>query len=79
MSFDLIKEKLDTELEVNKLGDLRKFKFINMHLNSKEETVKFFIMVLKYKKWQANQIAYIHEYNIKRSQQKKHLISYQPQ
>lgn len=75
MQFDLVKQKLDTELEVNKLGDLRKFRFIKMHLNSNKETINFFITVLNYKKWQANQIAYIHEYNIRRNKLKKHLIS----
>lgn len=77
MSFEKIKTKLDTELEGCHFGDLRKFKFIHMHLNSKEETVKFFVTVLNYKKWQANKIAYDHEYKKQRYSIKK--SSYQPQ
>lgn len=76
MSFNEVKQKLDTELEVSKLGDLRKFKFIIMHLNSKELTVKFFIQVLKYKRWQANRIASAHEYKKLRYALKKQLNTF---
>lgn len=62
MSFAVVKARLDSELEVNKLGDLRKFKFILSELHSLELTISFFILVLKYKKWQANKIAYDLEY-----------------
>ncbi|WP_162164097.1 hypothetical protein [Acholeplasma hippikon] len=75
--FECIIEKLNAELEVNKLGDYRKFKFVQKQLNSKENAIKFFIEILNYKKWKVNKIVYRIEYEKRLYQIKKN--SYLPQ
>ena len=54
----IVLKKLQTELEINTMGNHRKFKFVNKHLDDVEKTVSFFIEVLGYKPWQANKIRY---------------------
>lgn len=63
MSTDLVLTKLNEELRVNKLGDHRKFKFILMHLNDVNQTINFFIEILKYKRYQACKVAYNVQYS----------------
>lgn len=65
--------KLYAELEVNKLGEHRKFKFINEHLKDDQKTIDFLVDFLGYKRWQANQIAYSIQHR-KNAYHKKKLI-----
>lgn len=58
MQESILLKKLTTELEVNTMGDNRKFKFIYQHLGCIDLTIKFFIETLGYKPWQANKIKY---------------------
>ncbi|CDR30666.1 Uncharacterised protein [Acholeplasma oculi] len=58
MSVDLVLKKLHSENKFNYMGDHRKFKFLLMHLNSTDLVINFFIEILKYKRYQANKIAY---------------------
>lgn len=58
MPVEVILSKLNAELRQKRIGDHRKFKFLMMHLNDRQETINFFIDVLNYKKYQANKVAY---------------------
>jgi len=58
MSVDVVLKKLNTESNYKRMGDHRKFKFVLVHLNSMDLVINFFIEVLKYKRYQANKIAY---------------------
>lgn len=68
MSVDLVLKKLNTESNYKRMGDHRKFKFVLVHLNSTDAVISFFIEVLKYKRYQANKIAYNVEYEKTRYQ-----------
>jgi len=63
--------KLQTELELNNMGDHRKFKFVNEHLNDVDKTINFFIKILGYKPWQANKIRYNIMYKQEKYQNQK--------
>lgn len=58
MSEDRVLVILQTESELRRIGDHRRFKIIKSHLGSVGDTVNFLINVLNYKKWFANKIAY---------------------
>lgn len=68
--YDLVYKKLQTELEFTRMGDHRKFKFVNNHLKDENKTISFFINVLNYKLWKANKIKYNIKYHKKLYQQK---------
>jgi len=70
MQEHLLLEKLTTELEVTSMGDHRKFKFVNNHLQDEQNTVMFFVNFLGYKTYQANKILYNISYEKKRYQKK---------
>ena len=58
MQETVLLNKLNAELEINRLGEHRKFKFINAHLKDDQKTTDFLVEILGYKRWQANQISY---------------------
>ena len=70
MQDNQILKKLETELEVTSMGDHRKFKFVNNHLQDEKNTIKFFVKVLGYKTYQANKVWYNVLYAKKRYQEK---------
>ena len=74
MQEDQLLKKLNTELEVTSMGDYRKFKFVNSILSDEDLTVNFFVNVLGYKRWKANQINYIIKYHKKIYQQNKLIL-----
>lgn len=71
MQESILLKKLTAELEVNTMGDHRKFKFINEHFDDVNKTINFFIEVLGYKPWRAKQINYSISYRKKLYKQQK--------
>lgn len=74
MQADKMLSKLNAELEVTKMGEHRKFKFIKNHLKDEQLTVAFFVNVLGYKRWQANRIKDNIKYRKRIYQQQKLIL-----
>lgn len=68
--FELVKEKLMTELEITSMGNNRLFKFVNSILKDIDLT-KQFLQTEGYAKWEVNKIEYSINYRKMRYQLSK--------